>query len=26
VEDVVVVRPGGGEPLSAGFQTLHVVD
>lgn len=25
VEDVVVVRPGGGEPLTAGFQTLHVV-
>lgn len=26
VEDVVVVRPGGGEPLTRGFQTLHVVD
>lgn len=26
VEDVVVVRPGGGEPLTRGFQTLHVVE
>ncbi|MGQ9908472.1 MAG: M24 family metallopeptidase [Candidatus Flexifilum sp.] len=26
VEDVVVVRPGGGEPLTRGFQTLYVVD
>jgi Xaa-Pro aminopeptidase len=26
VEDVVVVRPGGGEPLTKGFQTLHVID
>jgi Xaa-Pro dipeptidase len=26
VEDVVVVRRGGGEPLTSGFQTLHVVD
>lgn len=26
VEDVVVVRPGGGEPLTKGFQTLYVVD
>lgn len=25
VEDVVVVRPGGGEALTSGFQTLHVV-
>ncbi len=25
VEDVVVVRPDGGEPLTRGFQTLHVV-
>jgi Xaa-Pro aminopeptidase len=25
VEDVVVARPGGGEPLTAGFQELHVV-
>ena len=25
VEDVVVVRPNGGEPLTKGFQTLHVV-
>jgi Xaa-Pro aminopeptidase len=25
VEDVVVVRPGGGEPLTSGFQTLHIV-
>ena len=25
VEDVVVVRAGGGEPLTRGFQTLHVV-
>ncbi len=25
VEDVVVVRPGGGEPLTKGFQTLNVV-
>lgn len=25
VEDVVVVRPGGGEPLTAGYQGLHVV-
>jgi Xaa-Pro aminopeptidase len=26
VEDVVVVRPGGGEPLTRGFQTLYVVE
>lgn len=26
VEDVVVVRPGGGEPLTRGFQSLYVVD
>lgn len=26
VEDVVVARPGGGEPLTSGFQTLHVVE
>lgn len=26
VEDVVVVRPGGGEPLTGGYQKLHVVD
>lgn len=26
VEDVVVVRPDGGEPLTSGFQTLIVVD
>jgi Xaa-Pro aminopeptidase len=26
VEDVVVARPGGGEALTRGFQTLHVVD
>ncbi|MBN1287426.1 MAG: aminopeptidase P family protein [Anaerolineae bacterium] len=26
VEDVVVARPGGGEPLTAGFQELYVVD
>lgn len=26
VEDVVVVRPGGGEPLTRGFQPLYVVD
>jgi Xaa-Pro aminopeptidase len=26
VEDVVVVRPGGGEPLTRGFQELIVVD
>jgi Xaa-Pro aminopeptidase len=25
VEDIVVVRPGGGEPLTRGFQSLHVV-
>ena len=25
VEDVVVVRPGGGEALTTGFQSLHVV-
>lgn len=25
VEDVVVVRPGAGEPLTSGFQTLHIV-
>ncbi len=25
VEDVVVVRPGAGEPLTSGFQQLHVV-
>jgi Xaa-Pro aminopeptidase len=26
VEDVVLVRASGGEPLTSGFQTLHVVD
>jgi Xaa-Pro aminopeptidase len=26
VEDVVVARPGGGEPLTRGFQDLHVVE
>jgi Xaa-Pro dipeptidase len=26
VEDVVVVRQGGGEPLTTGFQQLHVVE
>lgn len=26
VEDVVVVRPGGGEPLTRGFQPLYVVE
>lgn len=26
VEDVIVARPGGGEPLTSGFQDLHVVD
>lgn len=26
VEDVVVVRQGGGEPLTTGFQTLYVVE
>jgi len=26
VEDVIVVRPAGGEPLTRGFQTLYVVD
>lgn len=26
VEDVVVVREGGGEPLTSGFQQLHIVD
>ena len=26
VEDVVVARPDGGEPLTSGFQTLYVVD
>lgn len=26
VEDVVVVRPNGGEPLTTGFQTLYVVE
>jgi Xaa-Pro aminopeptidase len=26
VEDVVVVRPGGGEPLTHGFQSLQVID
>ncbi len=25
VEDIVVVRPSGGEPLTSGFQQLHVV-
>lgn len=25
VEDIVVVQPGGGEPLTQGFPTLHVV-
>jgi len=26
VEDVIVARPGGGEPLTGGFQDLHVVE
>jgi len=26
VEDVVVVRDGGGEPLTSGFQQLHIVE
>ncbi|HEX2622997.1 MAG TPA: M24 family metallopeptidase, partial [Phototrophicaceae bacterium] len=26
VEDVVVARPGGGEPLTTGFQSLIVID
>lgn len=26
VEDVIVARPGGGEPLTTGFQDLHVID
>jgi Xaa-Pro aminopeptidase len=26
VEDVIVARPGGGEPLTTGFQDLYVVD
>jgi Xaa-Pro aminopeptidase len=26
VEDVVVARPGGGQPLTKGFQTLYVVE
>ena len=26
VEDVIVVRPGGGEKLTNGFQSLYVVD
>jgi Xaa-Pro aminopeptidase len=26
VEDVVVARPGGGQPLTTGFQTLHIVE
>jgi Xaa-Pro aminopeptidase len=26
VEDVVVARPGGGEPLTRGFQILHVIE
>jgi Xaa-Pro dipeptidase len=26
VEDVIVARPGGGEPLTKGFQDLYVVD
>lgn len=26
VEDIVVVRPEGGEPLTSGFQTLQVID
>lgn len=26
VEDVVVVRPGAGEPLTTGFQALYIVD
>ena len=25
VEDVIIARPGGGEPLTRGFQALHVV-
>jgi hypothetical protein len=26
VEDVVVARPGGGEPLTTGYQSLIVVE
>ncbi len=26
VEDVIVARPGGGEPLTSGFQELYVVE
>lgn len=26
VEDIIVAWPGGGEPLTTGFQTLHVVE
>ncbi len=26
VEDIVIARPGGGEPLTKGFQTLQVID
>jgi hypothetical protein len=26
VEDVVAVRPGGGEPLTTGYQSLIVVE
>jgi Xaa-Pro aminopeptidase len=26
VEDIIVARPGGGEPLTTGFQTLQVID
>ncbi len=26
VEDIIVARPGGGEPLTKGFQTLQVID
>jgi len=26
VEDIVVVRPGGGEPLTRGFQSLIVIE
>jgi Xaa-Pro dipeptidase len=26
IEDCIVVRPGGGEPLTSGFQDLIVID
>jgi len=26
VEDVIVVRPGGGEPLTSGYPSLIVID